>query len=178
MTLTFKYFKMIKSHILFLIASVMITTSAFSQVDSSKSQIFYRLTKDLKEYKPDTSAVPNDNTTRLIIELRSLRGVFNINEAIEFKLEEDRQKKEIPEAEFEKFSSFFRNGNGRKWLDNSIIWIYRQHFTQQELKQLVKFYKTTAGKKIATEFPIVMMKSLAAGEAIKNIYMQEHAPKK
>ena len=38
----------------------------------------------------------------------------------------------------------------------------------KELKQLTKFYKTSAGKKMASQFPIVMLQSLAAGEGIKN----------
>jgi hypothetical protein len=162
-----------KKFIVLSIGYFIIVTSAFSQIDTLKSKsstIFDRLTKDLKEYRPDTTAVPNDKITMAIIELRNLRGGFNINEAIEYKLEEDKQKKEIPEAEFEKFSIFLRSGNGKKWLDNSVIWIYRQHFTYRELKGLVKFYKTSAGQKIATEFPIVMMKSLAAAESIKKIY--------
>jgi uncharacterized protein len=157
-------------------------TPAFCQVDSLNTKspllIFDRLTKDLKEYRPDTTAVPNDKITKVIIELRNLRGGFNINEAIEYKLEEDKQKKEISEADFESFSVYFKNGNGKKWLDNAVIWIYRQHFTYQELKQLVKFYKTPAGQKIATEFPVVMMKSLAAAEGIKNMYMQGQTNKK
>ena len=90
-----------KKLIAFSIAYFIIVSSAFSQVDTAKlnhSTIFDRLTKDLKEYKPDTTAVPDDKITRTIIELRNLRGGFNINEAIEYKLEEDKQKKEIPES--------------------------------------------------------------------------------
>jgi uncharacterized protein len=165
----------------FSIGYFILVTSAFSQVDTLQSKgstIFDRLTKELKEYRPDTTAVPNDKITMAIIELRNLRGGFNINEAIEYKLEEDKQKKEMPEAEFEKFSVFLRTGNGKKWLDNSVIWIYRQHFTYRELKRLVKFYKTSAGQKMATEFPIVMMKSLAASESIKKIYEEGQTIKK
>lgn len=159
----------------FSIAYFMMATSAFSQADTLKfknSTIFERLTKDLKEYRPDTTEVPDDKITMAIKELRNLRGGFNINEAIEYKLEEDKQKKEMPEAEFEKFSIFLRSGNGKKWLDNSVTWIYRQHFTYRELKALIKFYKTSAGQKMATEFPMVMMKSLAAAENVKEIYMK------
>lgn len=155
------------------IACFMIMASAFAQADSTwskSSSIFGRLTNDLKDYRPDTSAVPDDKVSRVITELRNLRGVFNINEAIEFKLEEDRQKKEITEPEFEKLSLYFKTGNGKKWLDNAVTRIYRQHFTYRELKKLVKFYKTTAGQKMATEFPVVMMKSLVAAETIKKIY--------
>lgn len=90
-------------------------TQAFSQIDSISAKnplIFDRLTKNLKEYKLDTTAAPNDKITKVIIELRNLRGAFNINEAIEYKLAEDKQKKEMSVPEFEKLSHFFRSGNG------------------------------------------------------------------
>ncbi len=43
---------------------------------------------------------------------------------------------------------------------------------------MVKFYKTSVGQKKATVFPLVMMKSLAAAEAIKNIYEESQANEK
>ena len=129
--------------------------------------VFERITGAVKDYKLDTSAAPDDKITRKIIELRSLRGGFNINEVIEFKLEEDKQKNEMPETQLKIVSDFFRTGNGKKWLDNATTWIYRNHFTYKELKQMVKFYKTSAGQKMATDFGIVVLQSLAAAEMIK-----------
>ncbi len=170
-----------KRFIGFSIAYFMIVTSTFSQVEagtSKRSTIFERLTKEIKEYRPDTTAVPNDKITNAIIQFRNLRGGFNINEAIEYKLEEDKQKKEIPESEFEKFSVFLKSGNGKIWLDNAIIWIYRKHFTYRELKKLIKFYKSSAGQKMAMEFPLIMLKSLAAAESIQKIYVDEQTLKK
>ncbi len=157
---------------------IFLTCTAFSQSDTNAKAdslaIFEKITKEVKDYKLDTSSAPNDNLTRKIIELRKLRGGFNINEALDYKLEEDKQKNEIPKEELDKFSYFFKSGNGKKWLDNSVIWIYRQHFTSKELKQLVRFYKTSAGQKMATDFPVITMKSLRAAEMIKDIYKQQH----
>lgn len=170
-----------KKFIGFSVAYFILINSSFSQVDTGKyksSTIFERLTKNLKEYRLDTTAVPDDKITTAIIKLKNLRGGFNIKEAIEYKLEEDKQKKEMPESEFEKFSVFFTNGNGKRWLDNAVTWIYRKHFTYGELKKLIKFYKSPAGQKIATEFPIIMMQSLAAAENIKKIYVEEQSVKK
>jgi hypothetical protein len=129
--------------------------------------LFERVGASVKEFRLDTSAAPADKITQKIIELRSLKGGFNINEAIEFKIEEDRQKNEVSKAELDKIATFFKEGNGKRWLDNATIWIYRKHFTYPQLKQLVKFYKTSAGQKLATDFPIIMMQTLAAAEAIK-----------
>jgi uncharacterized protein len=149
-------------------------TAAFSQADSvfkaNYPSIFERISKSIKEYKLDTSAAPNDKITMKITELRNLRGGFNINEAIEFKLEEDKQKGEIPAAELAEFAAFMKSGNGKRWLDNAVVWIYRNHFTYRDLKQMVKFYKTAAGRKMAEDFPIVMLESLTAAEKIKEIY--------
>lgn len=160
------------------IVYILTTCTAFAQSDTNTKDnsitIFGKIAKEVKDYKLDTSSAPNDNITRKIIELRNLRGGFNVNEALDYKLEEEKQKNEIPKAELDKFSDFFKSGNGKTWLDNSVIWIYRQHFTYKELKQLVKFYKTSGGQKMATDFPVIMMKSLSAAETIKGIYEQQH----
>jgi len=111
------------------------------------------------------------------MQLRNLRGGFKINEAIDFKIEEDRQKNETSKTEMDKLSDFFKSGNGKRWLDNAVIWIYRSYFTYKELKQLVKFYKTSAGQKMATNFPIIMMQSLKAAEMIKDSYTEQQKKK-
>ncbi len=57
---------------------------------------FERIMSGVKEYKFDTSSVPDDKVTRKIIELRGLRGGFNINEAIDFKLERTGKRNSFP----------------------------------------------------------------------------------
>ena len=155
--------------------AIFLVFHVFAQVNTGEKKnalsIFERIAKSVKDYKIDTTNAPDDKITRKIIELRRLRGGFNINEVVDFKLEEDRQKKEIPVEELDRLSQFFKTGNGKKWLDNSAIWIYRQHFSYKDLRQLVRFYKTSAGQKMADDFPIVMMQSLAAAEMIKGILM-------
>ena len=42
--------------------------------------------------------------------------------------------------------------------------IYAQHFTEQELKDIVAFYKTPAGKKMLTQEPIAINQSLTAAQ--------------
>lgn len=137
---------------------------------STDGAIFNRIAKSMQDFRMDTTAPPNDKITKQIITLRALRGGFNINEAIAYKIEEDRQKQEVSKEESDQVASFFKSGDGKKWLDNATIWIYRQHFTYGELKQLVKFYKTPAGQKMATDFPVIMIQSLKAAEMIRTIY--------
>jgi hypothetical protein len=148
--------------------------SAFSQTNPDARAIdlsvFERLTNEVKNYKPDTSAVPDDKITRKIIEVRTLKGGFNINEAVAYKIEEERKKNDMPKEELDKIATFFKSGKGKRWLDNAVIWIYRQRFTYKELKQLARFYKTPAGKKMGADLPVIMLQSLAAGEMIKGMY--------
>lgn len=160
-----------------LVFIVLITvTSSFAQDNTSQkpgAAVFERIMKAATAYKLNTSTPPDDKITKKIIELRDLRGGFNINEAIAFKLEEDRQKKEMPEADLKKLADFFTTGQGKTSLDNAVTWIYRDNFTYKELKQLVKFYKTSAGQKMADNFPVIMLQSLAAAEQIKGGFMKK-----
>jgi len=48
---------------------------------------------------------------------------------------------------------------------NEVSKIYAQHFTEQELKDLVAFYKTPLGKKMIAEEPIALDQSLKAAQA-------------
>ncbi len=163
-----------KKNIRFILLFILLANNLFAQTDTAKKNstpaIFDRIAKSITDFQLDTTAAPDDKITRKIIELRNLRGGFNINEVIDFKIEEDRQKNEVPKAELEKVAMFFKSGNGKKWLNNAMIWIYRNHFTYSELKKLVKFYKTPVGQKMATELPLIMVKSLRAGEMIKELY--------
>jgi uncharacterized protein len=149
--------------LIYMLVLISIRTNA-----QSPSGIFTRITEELKQFKPDTTQVPEDAITRKIRELRDLRGVFNINEAVQFKIAEDSVKQEITAEEAHKLRESFTNGHARRLLDNAVINIYRSHFTHKELKQLVRFYRTPAGRKMAVDFPVVMLKSLMSAEMIKN----------
>lgn len=128
--------------------------------------IFDRLSSEMKNFKPDTSAVPEDRITRKIRQLRALRGGFNVNEAMEYKLsEEEKEGKTAPET-IAYLRKEFSTGHGKELLDNAVIHIYRNRFTYPELKKLVKFYRSSAGQKFATDFPFIMLQTLAAGEQI------------
>ncbi len=144
-----------------------------AQNDKTTAPIFEKIALEMKEFKLDTTAVPNDKLSKRIEKLRSLKGGFNINEAIEFKIVEERSKENAPTEELDKIEAFFKNGNGKKWLDNAVIWIYRKQFTLKEINQLIRFYKSSAGQKMAEKFPILMIQSLKAGEEIKENYVQQ-----
>ncbi len=49
-------------------------------------------------------------------------------------------------------------------LINIIIPIYSKHFTHDEIKELLKFYKTPTGKKVILVMPRVMQENVAMGQ--------------
>jgi uncharacterized protein len=137
------------------------------------STVFVRIMDSIKSYQPDTTAPPDDKITWEIIRLRKLRGGFNINEVMSYKAEEDRRKKEKPADELDRSAAYFQSGNGRKWLENAVIWIYRRHFTYDELKTLTKFYSTSAGQKFAADLPVIMVQSMAAAQMLADNYSKQ-----
>lgn len=147
--------------------------SSHAQNDETNLPIFEKIMLEMKEFKLDTTSVPNDKLSKRIEKLRSLKGGFNINEAIEFKIAEERSKENTPTEELNKIEAFFKTGNGKKQLNNAVIWIYRKQFTLKEINQLIKFYQSSAGQKMAEKFPILMLQSLKAGEEIKENFVQQ-----
>lgn len=137
-----------------------------AQDSAERADIFEKINAELRTFKIDTSAVPEDKITIKIRELRELKGVFNINEAIAFKLAEEEKENKISREELTRVRQSMMHGEAKRWLDNAVINIYRQHFSYHEIRQLIKFYKSSAGQKLATQFPFIMMKSLLAAQTI------------
>jgi len=135
--------------------------------------VYEKLMQEMKSFRLDTSAVPEDALTKKIRELRSLRGVFHISEAIQFKLQEEKSKGEMAPAQVAMLETSFQSGAGRRWLDNAMTWIFRRHFTLKEIKSMIRFYKSGAGQKLATAFPLVMLESMAAAQAIHEMLVAD-----
>ena len=129
--------------------------------------VFEKMMMELKTFVPDTSNAPDDKLTHEIKKFRQLRESFSINEVILYKISDDKNKKETSAGMADTLLQQFTNGDGKRRLTNAITWIYRKHFTYKEMKQMVKFAKTSAGKKMAGEFPIIILQSLAS---LQNIY--------
>lgn len=43
--------------------------------------------------------------------------------------------------------------------------IYEKHLTENDLKELIKFYESPVGKKLAKESPAIMQESMTAGQS-------------
>ena len=135
-------------------------------IAQAENNIFTSIEKEMKEYRPDTTAVPNDRITRKIREIRLLRGGFDVENALQFKLSEAKSSGEITGSQYEQLINYFTNGAGFRQLENAVTWLYRREFSYHELKKIARFYKTEAGKKMADRFPFIMVKSIAAMEMI------------
>ena len=142
----------------------------FVVAQNQKHGVFEKINSTLKDFKVNTTAVPEDQLTKEIRKLRETKGGFNINEAISFKIGEDLTKVNLTQLESENLDQFFKSGKGKSDLDNAVIWIYRDLFTTSEVRKLTKFYKSSAGQKLSENFPIVMLESLKAAEEIIKTY--------
>ena len=73
-----------KRSFILLLLSVFILKSFAQDGVKPGTSVYEKIMKQVADYKLDTSSAPNDKLTRKINALRSLNGVFNINEAIQF----------------------------------------------------------------------------------------------
>ncbi len=137
---------------------------ACSQTDTS---VFTRISSEMSGFKPNFSNPPEDKLTSAIRQLRSLRGGFNINEALAFKLAQDRHEGKLTLNETSLLEAYLLKGEGAAMINNAVTWMYRKHFTYNETRKLIKFYKTSAGQKLNREFPVLMLQSLMVAETVK-----------
>lgn len=148
----------------------------FEFLCSTKSAVgnISKLASSLKDFKVNTSPVPEDQLTHKIRKLREIKGGFNFNEAILFKIGEDLSKGDLTQLDGEKLDHYFKLGQGKADLDNAVIWIYRDLFSSSEIRKLTKFYRSSAGQKLSEKFPIIMLESLKSAEEImKNLKKSE-----
>lgn len=72
-------------------------------------------------------------------------------------------KKGMPQIPDE-FWTEFRNEINANELTNLVVPIYAKHFSHDDIKQLIAFYKTPIGKKLIALQPQIMQESMAAGQ--------------
>jgi|GEM_PF-573500 hypothetical protein len=131
-----------------------------AQNDTSGVTIFQSLF-GTNRFIIDSSAVPEDPLTQKIRVLRSERGPINFENVIKFTIR-DQQSKDTtrPKEYYDKFLEECQTGNAHRNIENVLINLYRQCFTEEEVDQLVEFYKSTAGKKMFKDF--LLLTAIAA----------------
>lgn len=154
--------------------SVLICLQSSSQIDSTLINRIKAL-DTANILKADTVAVPNDSFTKKIKILRSEQKGLTLETIIRLKIAEEQQKDTTRSKEYyNKLLEEITNGKTGKLLENSVINIYRRSFTESEVDELVRFYKTSAGQKMNTEYLLLLVQSVKDAEqllklAAKNI---------
>ena len=157
----------------FLIISIALCTVSFSQVDTAF--LFKIKSLDtINSLRLDTTAVPNDQLTKKIKELRKEKNGIDLETMIYIKLAEQQQKDTLHSADYyQKLTKEVTSGGTGKLIENCVINLYRNTFSLSEINDLIAFYKTSAGKKMNKEFILLVLRSakdaeLLLQQAVKN----------
>ena len=145
---------------------VLIPFLCFSQIDSA----FILKLKALDTaniLKTDTVAVPTDAFTQKIKQLLGERNGLTVATILKIKIMEEQQKDTTHSKEFyRKLTDDITTGKTSKLIENSMINIYRRTFTENEVDDLIKFFQTSAGKKMDKEFLLLLVQSVKDGEQL------------
>ncbi|HET9824627.1 MAG TPA: DUF2059 domain-containing protein [Chitinophagaceae bacterium] len=153
-----------KAFLLVLVLSV--ACNCYSQIDSSLiSRIKALDTANI--LRTDTVAVPNDSFTKKIKTLRSEQKGLTLETIIGLKIAEEQQKDTSHSKEFyKKLLDEITTGRTGKLLENSVVNIYRRSFTENEIDELIRFYRTSAGQKMNTEYLLLLVQSVKDAEQL------------
>ena len=154
--------------------AIFICGQCYSQIDSTLINRIKAL-DTANILRSDTLAVPNDSFTGKIKELRREQKGLTLEAIIRLKIAEEQQKDTMRSKEYyNKLLEEITTGKTGKLLENSVINIYRRSFTESEVDELIRFYKTSAGQKMNTEYLLLLVQSVKDAEqllklAAKNI---------
>ncbi|HEV8504175.1 MAG TPA: DUF2059 domain-containing protein [Chitinophagaceae bacterium] len=160
--------------LIILVQVILIPFLSFSQIDSA----FILKLKALDTaniLKADTVTVPNDALTRKIKQLLGEKNGLSVTAILKIKIMDEQQKDTVHSKEFyRKLMEDITTGKTSKLLENSLVNIYRRTFTENEVDELIKFFQTSAGKKMDKEFLFLLVQSVKDGEqllklAVKNL---------
>jgi hypothetical protein len=158
--------------LIILVQAILIPFLSFSQIDSA----FILKLKSLDTaniLKTDTVAVPNDALTHKIKQLLEEKNGLSVAAILKIKIMDEQQKDTVHSKEFyRKLMEDITTGTTGKLLENSLINIYRRTFTENEIDELIKFFQTSAGKKMDKEFLLLLVQSVKDGEQLLKLAVQ------
>ena len=101
-------------------------------------------------------------TEKSIRELMTLTGAGNLGvQAMQNML--PAMKQLVPQAPESFWTDVMKEVDSDE-LITLIIPIYKRHFTEEEIQDTIKFYKSPAGRKMIQALPQVMQESMAVGQ--------------
>ena len=152
---------------------VLVPFLSFSQIDSA----FVLRLKALDTanfLKADTASVPNDTFTQKIKQLLGEKKGLSVVAILKFNILEEQQKDTVHSKEFyNKLTEDITTGKTSKLLENSLVNIYRRTFTENEVEELIKFFQTSAGKKMDKEFLLLLVQSVKDGEQLLKLAVKD-----
>lgn len=143
--------------------------------DNPKKEEAPRLVKDedaedaMPQIDFDTTLVAQDELTAAIIELMKLTGAMELGKQMGRNIAEMAKSgpaNQLPQEFYDRLLKESQNEQTNKWMVNSLVKIYRQNFTIEEVKTITAFYHTPIGKKSISLMPVIMQQSMKAGEQI------------
>ncbi|QNA46612.1 DUF2059 domain-containing protein [Lacibacter sediminis] len=103
-----------------------------------------------------------DNKETLIKEMLELSGASKMAfQTMEMMI--SSFKKQMPAVETDFWDEFMKEAQTGD-LITMIAPVYAKHFTENEVKELIAFYKTPVGKKLVEKLPVISQESYGIGE--------------
>jgi hypothetical protein len=145
---------------------------AAAQIDSG----FIAKLKSLDSFdglKGDTVAVPEDQLTKKIRQLRAERSGLTTETLIRIKISDEQEKDKTHGKEYyQRLIEEMTTGKTGRLLENCMLNLYRRNFTEPEIDELIRFYKTSAGKKMDTNYFLLMVQSVKDAEQLLKLAMK------
>ncbi|HEX2535254.1 MAG TPA: DUF2059 domain-containing protein [Chitinophagaceae bacterium] len=118
---------------------------------------------------PDTAAPPADALTAALRHLLRVTNSLDLGTQFAQQLTNRDQmdpQRTLPDVFFTRLMESMKTGEGRRLLEHMVIYIYREHFTLEEVNAINAFYETPAGKKLISTMPLLLPESMKRGQAI------------
>jgi hypothetical protein len=116
----------------------------------------------------DTTAAPNDELTKEIKKLLVVTNALGASDLLMKGALESQRKNNtsLPDEFYARMLQGIEKGEIGHYLENVVIKIYRQKFTIEEVKEVIKFYDSPVGKKMAAEAGPIANAARIEGEKI------------
>jgi hypothetical protein len=89
--------------------------------------------------------------------LRQEKGCVSIETVIQIKMAENVKDTTKPAAYYRDLKAEVTTGRTAHLISNCMINLYRRYYTESEIEDLIRFYRTPAGKKSGNEQILLML---------------------
>ncbi len=137
-----------------------------AQSDSTEYNALKSLFGDTR-LKVDTTPPPEDSLTSKIRVFRSEKGPVSMDNVIRLSIEDAQSKDTARSKEYyARLLESCQAGYAHRIIENILVNLYRNCFTEKEMDQMIELYKTSLGKKM---FVDLIKIAATAAPAIQDI---------